>query len=68
MLAAEEGHEDVVKILLESGKVDVSCKDVSNSTALEIVDTWGNQGVAELLRRYKQTRTVAPSGVVLRSE
>ena len=47
--AAERGHEIVVKLLLETGKVDVEVKDDSERTPLIYAVSNGHEAVARLL-------------------
>jgi hypothetical protein len=48
-LAAESGHEGVVQLLLESGKVDADSKDTYSRTPLSYAAADGHEGVVQLL-------------------
>ena len=48
-LAAGDGHEAVVKLLLDTGKVDVSSKDGSGRTPLSWAAEKGHEAVVKLL-------------------
>jgi ankyrin repeat protein len=47
--AAQRGHEGVVKLLLDTGKVDVNSKDTNNWTPLSWAAEKGHEGVVKLL-------------------
>ena len=47
--AAENGHEAVVKLLLETGKVDVDSKDQYGRTPLSWAAENGHEAVVKLL-------------------
>ncbi|SPO02849.1 uncharacterized protein DNG_05526 [Cephalotrichum gorgonifer] len=47
--AVEGGHEDVVKLLLETGKVDINAKDRRGETPLSRAVSHGNMAIIELL-------------------
>lgn len=47
--AAEKGHEAVVELLLDTGKVEVNAKDVDSRTPLHWAVEEGYEGVAKLL-------------------
>ncbi|KAJ5653773.1 hypothetical protein N7490_000776 [Penicillium lividum] len=49
--AAENGHETVVKLLLQTGKVDVDLKDVYQQTPLSWAAGNGHEAVVKLLLR-----------------
>ncbi|KAJ5493989.1 hypothetical protein N7463_010076 [Penicillium fimorum] len=48
-LAATKGHEIVVSLLLETGKVDVESKDSNGRTPLSLAATYGHDTVVSLL-------------------
>ncbi|KAF2685413.1 ankyrin, partial [Lentithecium fluviatile CBS 122367] len=48
-LAAQSGHEAVVKLLLETGKVDVDSKDQDGRTPLSLAAQNGHEAVVKLL-------------------
>ena len=48
--AARGGHEAVVKLLLETGKVDVESKDEYGQTPLSLAAEGEHEAVVELLR------------------
>jgi len=48
-LAAESGHEAVVKLLLDTGKVDVNSKDTDGRTPLSLAAESGHEAVVKLL-------------------
>ncbi|OCK76291.1 ankyrin, partial [Lepidopterella palustris CBS 459.81] len=52
--AAEGGHEAVVKLLLETGEVDVDSKDEDGWTPLSLAARGGHEAVARLLRQSIQ--------------
>jgi hypothetical protein len=54
MWAAEGGHEAVVKLLLETGKVEVESKDLSGMTPLSIAAKSGHNAVVALLLETKK--------------
>ena len=51
-MAAWEGHEAVVKLLLEIGKVDVDSKGTDGRTPLSRAAENGHEAVVKLLRSY----------------
>ena len=48
--AAEKGHEAVVKLLLETGEVDINSKNQDNQTPLSLAAEQGHEAVVKLLR------------------
>ncbi|KAK3338119.1 hypothetical protein B0H65DRAFT_477827 [Neurospora tetraspora] len=48
-MAAKNGHEAVVKLLLDTGKVDADPKDRAGQTALHIAAENGHEAVVKLL-------------------
>jgi ankyrin repeat protein len=52
--AATRGHETVVKLLLESGLVDVNSLDIHSQTPLSLAATEGHQAVVKLLLENSQ--------------
>jgi ankyrin repeat protein len=50
--AAENGYEAVVKLLLETGKVDVNLKDSSRRTPLSWAAENGHEAVVKLLQSH----------------
>ncbi|KAH8786195.1 hypothetical protein BGZ57DRAFT_789032, partial [Hyaloscypha finlandica] len=48
-LAAERGHEAAIKLLLDSGKVDIDSKDKSGRTPLSLATERGHEAVVKLL-------------------
>jgi len=63
-LAAQKGHEAVVKLLLDSGKVDVDSKDSDGLTPLWWAAQNGHEAVVKLLLDSGKawTRTVCLTG------
>jgi ankyrin repeat protein len=53
MLAAEDGHTAVVKLLLDTGKADCHCKDEDDETALSWAIRRGHEAVVKLLEAAK---------------
>jgi ankyrin repeat protein len=51
--AAKGGHEAVVKLLLETGKVDVNSKDMNGQTPLSWAAEGGHEAVVKLLQLGK---------------
>ena len=51
--AAEKGHEAVVKLLVETGKVDVDSKDRHGQTPLSQAAGKGHEAVVKLLQLGK---------------
>jgi ankyrin repeat protein len=49
-MAAKNGHEAVVKLLLETGKVDIDSKDCYGQTPLWIAAENGHKAIVKLLR------------------
>ncbi|KAK3334642.1 hypothetical protein B0H65DRAFT_481234 [Neurospora tetraspora] len=49
-MAARYGHEAVVKLLLDTGKVDVGAKDKDRRTALHMAAENRHEAVVKLLR------------------
>jgi len=47
--AADDGHLDLLKILIDKWKVDVNSKDCVNSTPLHHAVTYGQQNIASFL-------------------
>ncbi|SPJ73909.1 related to ankyrin [Fusarium torulosum] len=47
--AAAGGHETIVKLLLDTGKVDVNAKDQSGITPLSCATVWGQEAIVKLL-------------------
>jgi ankyrin repeat protein len=47
--AALNGHKEVIKLLLETGKVDVEAKNTWGETLLSETAKKGNEGVLKLL-------------------
>ncbi|XTI91067.1 ankyrin repeat-containing domain protein, partial [Cenococcum geophilum] len=48
-LAAEGGHEAVVKLLFETGKVDVNSRNIRSQTPLWLAAQGGHEAVVKLL-------------------
>jgi ankyrin repeat protein len=48
-LASQNGHETVVKLLLETGTVDVGSKDENGQTPLSLASQNGHETVVKLL-------------------
>lgn len=48
-LASEEGHNDVVVLLLSRPGVDINVQDLSGHTALSIASRWGHEGTVKPL-------------------
>ena len=62
LLAALQGHEGVVSILVEAG-ADLSCKDTDGNTALDVAVERGHAGVARVLRDAAAAQAAsAPAG------
>jgi ankyrin repeat protein len=51
-LAAEKGHEAVVKLLLETGKVKINSKDENSQTPLSLAAKNKHEAVIKLLHKY----------------
>jgi ankyrin repeat protein len=51
MAACQEGHLDIVKLLIEKG-ADVKAKDNSGSTALMIASKNGHTQIVEFLKAH----------------
>ncbi|RYP47387.1 hypothetical protein DL768_006555 [Monosporascus sp. mg162] len=49
LYAAEIGYEDIVKLLLETGKVDADLKEENNQTPLSYAAKNGHKGIVKLL-------------------
>jgi ankyrin repeat protein len=47
--AADGRHEDIVKMLLATGKVDVDCKNISGQTPLSRAADGGHEGIVKML-------------------
>ena len=47
MLAAEEGHAEIVRILLEDGRADVDLTDHYGDTALSLAHKFGQHALAD---------------------
>ena len=54
MRAAESGHFEVVRLLLEHG-ADASLRDDRGKTALELAEESGHFGVAEFIRNSSKS-------------
>jgi hypothetical protein len=52
MVAASIGHENIVRLLLRTGKVNIAAKDLAGHTARELAEENGHEHVVELLRPY----------------
>jgi hypothetical protein len=52
-LAAERGHEAVVKLLVDTGKVDINLKDIVGGTPLSLAVMAGHEAVVKLLLKAK---------------
>jgi ankyrin repeat protein len=50
MLAASEGHEATVRVLLDIGKAQVKAKNNNGSTALMLAASKGHEATVRLLR------------------
>ncbi|KAH6883905.1 ankyrin repeat-containing domain protein [Thelonectria olida] len=48
-LAAENGHEAIVKLLLDTGNADVNAKDADGLTPLSLVARNGHEAIVKLL-------------------
>ena len=51
-IAAEEGHRDVVALLLEQGGVDVNAVEIHGQTALDHAAGWGHTDVVIVLLNH----------------
>ena len=62
--AAQNGHEAVVKLLLETGRGDVDSKDDYNQTPLSWAARHGHEAVVKLLQSFiaRRNRVVARRG------
>lgn len=54
--AVQHGHEMVVKLLLETSKVDINAKDLMNRTPLSRAGEAGREDILKLLEDYLATR------------
>ena len=52
MYASENGHTEVVKLLLDTG-ADVNAQNADGETALIIASRYGNKEIAELLKKNR---------------
>ncbi len=66
--AAENGHEDVVRVLLDHGARVDTAHNADNRTAIYSAAETGSEGVVRLLLQYKLTlisRTARTNGTAL---
>ena len=59
-LAAENGHEEVVKILLEGEEVDPDQPGPDGQTPLSLAAANGHEGVVKILLRHEEVNTNEP--------
>jgi hypothetical protein len=52
--AAEGGHDEVVQLLLATGKVDVFCEDWEGWTPRQVTEQRVHRSTIELLERYEK--------------
>jgi ankyrin repeat protein len=49
LMAAKNGHEHIVRLLLETGRINANARDSRGSEALECAAATGNEAIAQLL-------------------
>lgn len=52
-LAAEKGHEGILRLLLERGGIDIDSRDSSGYTALHRAVQCGRMGVVQILLEHE---------------
>jgi ankyrin repeat protein len=54
MVAASIGHENIVKLLLSTGRVNIAAMDLAGHTARELAEENGHKHIVELLSPYNK--------------
>jgi ankyrin repeat protein len=54
-IAANNGHLDVVRLLLASGKANIAMRDGNSWTAEDLADLNGHTDIADLIQSFNKT-------------